>query len=141
MSFHAGEVTQLPASTLAYIGDAVYELYVRETMLSRSKAKSGRLHALSVHYVKAKYQAAAAVRILPQLSEKEENVLLRGRNADPGAMPKHAAPQEYRWATGLEALIGYLYLSGEEARLQEVLALIMDEDLNHEPGQTEQKQE
>ncbi len=130
------DAAQLPAPTLAYIGDAVYELYVREEMLKRHRTKASRLHYLSVHYVRAQFQAEAAVRILPQLSEKEENILLRGRNANQGATAKHAAPQEYRWASGLETLIGYLYLAGKKERLQELLPAILHEETEDEPGQT-----
>lgn len=133
MSFLPSEASQLPAQTLAYIGDAVYELYVRERMLARHAAKAGKLHALSIRYAKATYQAAAAVRLLPELPEKEQNILLRGRNADPGSMAKHASPQEYRWATGLEALIGYLYLAGETERLNALLPAILQEDQTDEP--------
>lgn len=123
--YSPAEAARLPAQSLAYIGDAVYELYVREEMLKRHKVKSGKLHYLSVHYVKAKFQAEAAVQLLPSLSERERNILLRGRNADPGAMAKHASPQEYRWASGLETLIGYLYLAGEKERLRALLPAVL----------------
>lgn len=140
MSLPPQEAAGLPAQTLAYIGDAVYELYVRNEMLKRHHVKSGRLHALSIHYVRAKYQAEAAVRLLPELKENEKNILLRGRNADPGSVAKHASPQEYRWASGLESLIGYLYLAGEEERLKVLLAAVLNEEKT-EDGEGAQKQE
>ncbi|WP_276641489.1 Mini-ribonuclease 3 [Trichococcus flocculiformis] len=129
------EVSQMPVQTLAYIGDAVYELFVRQLVLSKHRAKPGRLHSLSIQYAKAVYQAAAALRILDLLTETEKNILLRGRNADPGTIAKNASPQEYRWASGLESLLGYLHLSGEHERLEELLLLIVEEGKDHASGQ------
>ncbi len=120
------EVSQLPVQSLAYIGDAVYELFVRERVLETYRSKPGRLHAMSIKYAQAKFQAKAAVLLQDELPEAEKNILLRGRNADPGTMAKHASPQEYRWASGLETLIGYLYLSGQKERLAAVLRRIME---------------
>ncbi len=127
-------ISQLPIQSLAYIGDAVYELYVREVILEQHPAKPGRLHGLSIQFAKARFQAKAAVWLMDRLDEHEKNILLRGRNADPGAMAKHATPQEYRWASGLESLIGYLYLSGQKERLQEILKLIMEVGTTDETG-------
>lgn len=121
------EVSQLSIQSLAFMGDAVYEQFIREQVVNKHHAKAALLHKEKVQYVKASYQAEAANRILPKLNEREMNILMRGRNSDPGAMPKHANPSEYRWATALEALIGYLYLSKQETRLQDILLWIYEE--------------
>lgn len=119
---------QLPADNLAYIGDAVYELYIRLMVMSDHDAKAGKLHRYAVHYARAKFQSNAAVKVQAILDETEKAVLIRGRNQNVGSMPKNAGIQEYRWATGLETLIGYLYLSGNKERLDEVMDFIIKTD-------------
>lgn len=116
----AGDV---PISSLAYLGDAYYEMAVRTMMVNLHVAKSGLLHRRSVRYSKASFQATLAKQWVEEglLSEEEEAVLRRGRNSDPGTMAKHASPGDYRWATGLEALIGYLYSEGEFERIDHLL--------------------
>ena len=106
-----GEVSSL---NLAYIGDGVYELMVRERLVRQGGRVRG-LHTLAVEQVRAEAQAVAANRLLPLLSEREAAVYRRGRNA-------HTARTDgaYHKATGLEALFGYLYLCGETARLREL---------------------
>ncbi len=120
-----GDWRELPVSTLAYIGDAVYELYVRMALL-KTGGHSGDLHRKTVKLVKASAQAEAANRIMSQLSEAETAVYRRGRNNQPTSQSKNADPVDYRVATGLETLIGYLYLSAQEERLREILALIVE---------------
>jgi ribonuclease-3 family protein len=107
-------------SRLAYIGDAVFELYIRMALAARSDAASGRLHGQSVHYVSAEAQAEALESIKAALTEKEASLVRRGRNAKAHSMPKHADPAVYRLATGFEALIGYLYLDGQDERVNEL---------------------
>ena len=107
--------------TLAYVGDAVYELVIRSVIVSRANRPANELHKLSVKYVQAAAQAAMAESLLPELSEEEEAVYRRGRNAKSYTMPKHSSVADYRRATGLEALIGYLYLSGQEQRLLDLI--------------------
>ena len=116
----------LPASALAYLGDAVYELYIRERLLTEFNRPAGALHRLSVQLVNAGFQARAARQLQPQLTEAEEAVFKRGRNADPGAMPRHADPLDYRLATGLEALVGFLYREGQTERLNSLLNQIFE---------------
>lgn len=111
----------LPALTLAYIGDAVYELYVRRRLVAAGTCKVGRLHAAATRYVRAGAQAAAMRELMAKLSPEEEVVVRRGRNARAPNVPRGAAPAEYHLATAFEALVGYLYLSGSEERLQMVL--------------------
>lgn len=122
----AGSVDRstIPVSALAYVGDAVYELYVRLHLLSDRAAPSGRLHQLSIRLVKAAAQAEAARRLLPYLTEAEEAVFKRGRNSDPGTIAKHSDPVTYRYATALETLVGYLYLGDESQRLNELMNMI-----------------
>lgn len=119
-------VNLLSPSVLAFVGDAVYGLYVR-TMLSRVNRPSGELHKLSVKYVKASAQAKAFAVIENVLTEKELSVYKRGRNFHTSSTPKSATGGEYHTATGLEALFGYLYLSGEKDRADELFGLIWKE--------------
>ncbi|MEA4888718.1 MAG: ribonuclease III domain-containing protein [Clostridiaceae bacterium] len=129
----AGDLRETPISVLAYIGDAVYELYVRLYTSSHYQGKSGALHRLSVHLVKAGAQAEAMQRLMAVLTDEEAAIFRRGRNSQPGSMSKHADPADYLMATGLEAVIGYLYLKREETRLDHLMAMIL-EDNTHEPA-------
>lgn len=114
---------QIPSSSLAYLGDAVFELHLRTFLLRHSGAKSGQLHRYGIQFANASFQAEMARQWLTEdlLSEEEADVYRRGRNADPGSMAKHASPAVYRQATGLEALLGFLQLSGAEERIQVLL--------------------
>ena len=122
-----GDIRELPVSTLAYIGDAVYELFVRLSLCRNSVFSSGELHRRAIRLVKASAQAAGARTILPLLSESEEAVFRRGRNSQPSSQSKSADPVDYRMATGLEALIGYLYLRHEEDRLLQLMQILVEE--------------
>lgn len=109
---------------LAFIGDGVYELMVREQIVCEGNCGVKKLHAKTVESVRCEAQAEAAARIEPMLTEKEADVLRRGRNAHPGHVPKNADPSVYHKATGFEALFGYLYLKGELARLRTLFEAI-----------------
>lgn len=111
---------------LAFVGDGVYELLVREHLASLGNAHVGRLHALAVGLVCANAQSAAYELIAPALTEEEAAVFKRGRNANSTHAPKHTDPVVYRRATGLEALFGYLYLSGRVERVYELFGMILD---------------
>ncbi len=102
---------------LAYLGDAVYEVMVRAWLCLEGKATSGKLHRAALSYVTAPAQAAMAERLLPLLTEREADVLRRGRNTKPHSVPKGAKRGEYQMATGLEALFGWLFLRGETERI------------------------
>ena len=115
------EARCLPALTLAYIGDAVYEMAIRCYLLEKGIRKPDELHKEAVDYVKAEFQAAFYHAILPVLTEAEVAVLKRGRNSKSAHQPKHADVQDYRKATAVEALFGALYLGGDEKRLEEIL--------------------
>lgn len=118
-------VNMLSPSVLAFVGDAVYGLYVR-THLAEKNRPSGELHSLSVRLVNAVSQAQAFERIEPMLSEEELVVFKRGRNFHTSTTPKSATSAQYHTATGLEALFGYLYLSGSTARTDELFAKIIE---------------
>lgn len=121
---YEGRPAELPGLTLAYVGDAVYELYVRQNILKQS-IKAHNLHYLAVSRVNNNTQAALLMRIESELTELEQSIVRRGRNAK-GIVPKNADVQTYRKSTALEALIGYLYLNGEEERLCWILGQIED---------------
>ncbi len=125
---YEGNPAELPGLTLAYVGDAVYELYVRRERLHKSK-KAHNLHQLGVKRVNNNTQAALLLRLESDLTEEELGVVRRGRNAK-GIVPKNADMQTYRKSTALEALVGYLYLKKDEARLQWVLEQI-EEVVSH----------
>ncbi len=114
----------LPATALAYLGDAVYELSVRERLLAAVSRPAGSLHRQAVRLVNAAFQAEAIRFLEAELTPAETAVFKRGRNADPGAMPRHADPVDYRLATGLEALVGFLYREGQQDRLSKLMDLI-----------------
>ncbi len=103
--------------TLAFLGDAVYSILVREMLTLSSNRPTGVLHKESIAFVNAAFQAEMAKRLLPILNETEEAVFKRGRNAHSAHSPKHQSDADYRYATGLEALYGFLYLSGSTDRL------------------------
>ena len=113
----------LSPSVLAFVGDAVYGLYVR-TKLSEVNRPSGELHKLSVKLVNATAQAEAFRLIEPMLTEKELSVFKRGRNFHTGNTPKNSTGGEYHLATGLETLFGFLYLSNQNDRANELFNLI-----------------
>lgn len=115
--------SSLSPLTLAFVGDGVYGLMVREHLACEANRPVGTLHKCSVDMVRAEAQSAAAARILPLLTEEEEAVFRRGRNAH----TTRNSP-EYHRATGLEALFGFLYLSDRKERLRELFAVAMAED-------------
>lgn len=113
-----GEYSSL---SLAFIGDAVFEVYVRTYILSKGNMPPHKLHIMASNFVKAKSQAKIMHEILETLSEEEAEVARRGRNAKSGTIPKNADLTDYKNATGLESLFGYLYLSGNKERLVELM--------------------
>ncbi len=112
---------------LAHLGDAVYELMVRSWLCLHGKATAKGLHKSAVHYVAAPAQAQAAERIKPLLTQEEQDVFRRGRNASPHSIPQNASRGEYQAATALEALFGWLYLRGERDRLNQLFGIMMEE--------------
>lgn len=122
----------LSPGTLAFLGDAVYELFVRQRLVERANMPVNKLHLLVVEQVRASYQSDAYERIRERLTEEEEAVWKRGRNANGVKAPKHANPAEYRRATGLEALFGYLFLQGKIDRLNQLFEWIEEQDSESE---------
>ena len=106
---------------LAYIGDAVWEMEVRTRLVLAGERKMQRLHQLAVSKVRAENQADRLHMIMDTLSPREQMVVKRGRNTKSGSTRHHAKVTDYRASTGVEALLGYLYLCGNETRLQEIL--------------------
>ena len=103
---------------LAFVGDGVFELLVRARLVSTTRLVPHSLHAQAVRLVSAKGQAVAAEALLPLLSEEEQAVLRRGKNASKATVSKHATPAQYRTSTGLEALFGWLYLQRRGQRIE-----------------------
>ncbi|MBQ0083637.1 MAG: ribonuclease III [Clostridiales bacterium] len=115
----------LNPSVLAFVGDSVYSLLVREKFAEINR-KSGDLHSLSVKFVNAAAQARAYEIIEPILTEEEISIFKRGRNYHTSSAPKNSTKGEYHTATGLEALFGYLHLSGNAKRAKELFAVIWE---------------
>ncbi len=114
------DVRTLSPLTLAFIGDAVFDLLVREELICAANRPVGALNSEKVALVCCKNQAAMAEKLLPHLTEEEAAVYRRGKNAGAETVPKNASRREYHMATGLEALFGYLYLKGSNDRLREL---------------------
>lgn len=121
------QVDGMAALGLAHVGDAVYELLVRSYLCCQGITRADQLHRATVSYVSAPAQAALVQRLLPHLTEWETAIYKRGRNAHVHGIPKNASHAQYARATGLEALLGGLYLSGQHARINELFALMMEE--------------
>ena len=117
------DIKEISPSVLAYVGDAVYEMYIRTYMVSHGGNNPHKLHRKSVGFVKAKAQSEILLAIYEELSEEEMDIARRGRNAKSGKIPKNADVSDYRHATGFEALIGYLYLTGKTTRLEDILKM------------------
>lgn len=120
--------SELNGLSLAYLGDAVIELLARKRVLASGITDVGRLNALCRAYITAKVQSEAVERLLPHLSETETDIFKRGRNAHGVSAPKSASVGEYRRATGMEALFGHLYLSGEAERMNELFNIAYPEE-------------
>ena len=120
---------ELPSAvSLAYLGDAVYSLYIRRMLIARGCEKAGMLNELSLAYVTAERQARVMRRIEPLLLEDEREVCRRAMNSKHLNRPKHASAADYRYATGFEAVLGMLHWIGDEERMNELLAHIDDAD-------------
>ncbi|WP_173917975.1 Mini-ribonuclease 3 [Halobacillus sp. Marseille-Q1614] len=117
------DVKQMKSLALAYMGDSVYELYVRRHLIEKGEVKPDQLHKAAVQFVSAKSQAQVvqAWQENQMLTEEEEGVLRRGRNAKSGSVPKNTDVQTYRYSTAFEAVLGFHYLSGHEDRLEELI--------------------
>ncbi len=115
---------QLSPLNLAFIGDCIYEIMVREALVADANRPVNDLHRESVRYVSARAQTAAFEKIKDMLTEEELSIYKRGRNAKVGHSPKSATEGEYHCATGVEALFGYLYLTEQVDRIKELFSVI-----------------
>ena len=122
------ELRAISAIGLAHMGDAVYETLVRTWLCVHGKATGKELHRAPIALVCAQKQAELAQRVLPQLTEEELTVYKRGRNANVHAMPRSATPAQYHAATGLECLMGWLYLRGDKERAEQLFRAMMEEE-------------
>jgi ribonuclease-3 family protein len=117
------EVNQMSPLTWAYVGDCVYELYIRTKLVDTTKLKPHELHIKSVKYVKAQAQAETLKKLETILTEEEKEIVRRGRNTQTHHIAKNASMQDYMYATAFEALIGYLYLTKQDDRLFEMMKM------------------
>ncbi len=113
-------------SQLAYVGDAVYELLVRSHVIQNHDINVNKMHRLSIRFVKANAQAYFVDKLEEELSEEEKKIVKRGRNAKITSSPKNAELMDYRYATGFEALFGYLYLNNEIKRLMQLFSRVVE---------------
>ncbi|MBU5668324.1 ribonuclease III [Peptoniphilus sp. MSJ-1] len=117
--FSESDIREMSPLALAYIGDACFEILVRSEILDKKK-NPNKLHRESIKYVRAKSQRALFEKIEDEITEEEMKIFKRGRNAKSHTVPKNADPIDYRYATGVEALFGYLYLLKRYERIREI---------------------
>lgn len=115
------EVNKINTTALAYIGDAVYEVYVRKYVLEKDSVNVNKQNKLAIKFVRAEGQALAIKKMMESLTESEQNLVKRARNKKITSKPQNADPVTYKLATAFEALVGFLYLSGNVERLEEVI--------------------
>ena len=127
LNIERDKLLSLSSLGLAHLGDSVYEVMVRSWLCLHGAAKVKDLHRATVSYVAAPAQAKRTERILPILTQEEQDVFRRGRNSHTAAIPKGASVAQYHTATALEALFGWLYLRGETDRLNELFTRMMEE--------------
>ena len=118
------DIHEMSPLALAFAGDAVLELLVRQRLVETSLPPPGRLHRVATHYVSAHAQNQELALIEPMLTEEEQNILRRGKNASKASVAKHATAQEYRASTGFECLLGWLHLMGRDDRIEELFETI-----------------
>lgn len=126
MNLTNAEINAFSNLSLAHIGDGVFELLCRSYLCRQGAQNVGSLHRDTVKLVKASAQAAFAEKMLPLLTETELSYYRRGKNAHVHAVPKGASPADYAKATGLEAMFGYLHLSGQDDRANEIFCTVME---------------
>lgn len=114
-------LNNMNTATLAYMGDAVYEQAVRERIIGDGNVRVDRLHRKATGYVRAQAQAEIIRQLFDELDPREQSLVKRCRNHKYHSKAKHADPMTYKWATAFEALVGYLYLAGQDQRLQWLL--------------------
>ena len=126
--FSEDDAKQLSSIALAFVGDAVYSLYVRQKLVESNDSKTGELNKISSEIVCAKAQSKRIIELMSILTEEEIAIFKRARNAKKGAKAKNASVVEYNNSTGFEAVLGYLYLTGNSQRLEYILEYENNED-------------
>lgn len=130
------DVKELSPLSLAFVGDAVLEMLVRQRLVETTRLQPGKLHAATTRYVSAHAQNLELQVLEPLLTEQEASVLRRGKNASKASVAKHATPQEYRASTGFECLLGWLYLQKQNERIMELFEVLWQQyDPNEQPDQ------
>ena len=127
MNMTKAQIDAISNLGLAHMGDCVYEMLVRSYLCAEGNKTVAQLHKQTITMVKATYQAAFVDKMLPRLTEDEMTYYRRGKNSHVHAVPKSATPAQYAKATGLEAMFGYLFLSGQKERANEIFNLVMKE--------------
>ena len=123
------EINQLSPLTWAYVGDCIFELYIRTKLINETKLKPHELHIKAINYVKAKSQAEMLKRIHDILTEEEQDIVRRGRNAENHHLPKNANIQEYMYSTAFEALIGYFFLCKKEEKVKKIIEMAINKNI------------
>lgn len=116
----------IPPIVLAYIGDSIYEIAVRQYLISKPSLRPNHLHRAATGLVSARAQSRILSFLEPVLTDEERDVVRQGRNAKSGSIPKNADVLEYRHATAFECLVGYLYYAGQHERLRELIGQAME---------------
>lgn len=117
------EINLMSPLVWAYVGDAVYELYIRTYLVNTTKLNPHKLHIEAINYVKAGAQAKILEELMEELSLEEKEIVRRARNAENHHLPKNADPADYMYSTAFEGLIGYLYLTKQDERLKEIFKM------------------
>ena len=125
-NFPPFQASLINSQQLAFVGDSVYAVFIRSMLVSKGNQKTNTLHKNANTFVKASGQFEALKKITPMLTEQEQDVVRRAINYKTNNTAKHASLEEYKHATGFEALIGYLYISNQTARLEEILNLTLE---------------
>lgn len=125
LDFTPAQVLSMQPLALAFIGDAIYEIYIRNYVMSKGFRTINSMHIETIKYVKASAQCKAVKYLLNDLEPEEANIVRRGRNANPHTVPKNANVSEYRYATGFESLCGYLYLMKKHERLEQIIEKVI----------------
>lgn len=133
----AQKVKTYSALSFAYIGDSVYDLIIRTMITTRGNTKPNKYHRRAIEYVNAAAQTCMMEKIKPYLNEEEKVIFRRGKNAKPASCAKNQSHHDYRIATGFETLIGYLYLTGQVARIIELVSIGLREELSEQAGGAE----
>ena len=128
MKLPKAEIDSISNLGLAHMGDCVFEILVRAYLCAKGEKTVDKLHRDTINMVKATSQAAFADKMLPLLTEEELAYYRRGKNSHVHAVPKSATPAQYAKATGVEALFGYLFLSGQKERANEIFNLVMNDN-------------